>query len=429
MRVLVVGNGAREDALSWRIAASPSCEAIFAAPGNAGTASRGENWELAATDGKGIAERSAAEGIDLVVLGPETAIAAGVGDRLRETGLAVFGPSRSAGRLESSKIFAKRFMERHDIPTARAVVAHSLDAAHKALDQWQGAVVVKADGLAAGKGVVVAPDVAAARAVLVDWFGSGRIPGGGTDILLEERLEGREVSVFALCDGRAIAPIAAACDYKRAGDGDTGPNTGGMGAYSPPSGFPDDLYDVVRERVLAPLLRGLLAEGEEYVGLLYCGLMWTSNGPYVVEFNVRFGDPETQALMPRIGGDFAMLLDSAARGAMDLSLLSVSAEHCVGVVLATEDYPRSNTPLKGLSADVSLGEGCRVFWGSSQRVDATVSTGGGRVLTVTALGDELAQARAKAYDAVRQLSHRLGTNALTYRTDIASDVPPITVSP
>jgi phosphoribosylamine--glycine ligase len=419
MRVLVVGNGAREDALSWRLAESPSCEAVFAAPGNAGTASRGENWELAATDGKALAQRCLAERIDLAVLGPETAIAAGVGDRLRDAGIAVFGPDRSGGRLESSKIFAKRFMERHGIPTARAVIAHSFEGAKKALDEWQGAVVVKADGLAAGKGVVVAPNADAARTLLADWYGGGRIPGGGSDVVLEERLEGREVSVFVLCDGRAIVPIGAACDYKRAGDGDTGPNTGGMGAYSPPAGFPDDLDDRVRERVLAPLLRGLIAEGEEYIGVVYCGLMWTADGPFVIEFNARFGDPETQTLLPRIGGDFALLIESVARGAMDLSLLTTSAEHCVGIVLATSDYPRSNTPLRGLSADISLGDGCRAFWGASQRVDGTVSTGGGRVLTVTALGADLTQARAKAYDAVDYLAGRLGTQGLTYRTDIA----------
>jgi phosphoribosylamine---glycine ligase len=419
MRVLVVGSGAREDALSWRLAASPSCEAVFAAPGNAGTASRGENWEITATDGKSLAERALSERIDLVVLGPETAIAAGVADRLRDAGIAVFGPNRSGGRLESSKIFAKRFMERHGIPTARAVVVHSLEGAQKALDEWSGAVVVKADGLAAGKGVVVAPSVEAARAVLADWYGHARIPGGGSDVLLEERLEGREVSVFALCDGRAIVPMGGACDYKRAGDGDTGPNTGGMGAYSPPAGFPLDLDDRVRERVLAPLLRGLLAEGEEYVGVIYCGLMWNEDCPQVVEFNVRFGDPEAQVLLPRIGGDFAQLLDSVARGAMDLSLATVSGRHCVGIVLATGDYPRSNTPLEGLSADLSLGDGCRAFWGASRLVDGTVSTGGGRVLTVTALGDDLARARARAYDAVKRLAGRLGATGLTYRTDIA----------
>ncbi len=419
MRVLVIGGGAREDALSWRLAQSPSCDAIFAAPGNAGTASRGENWSISPTDGKALAERCQNDGIDLAVVGPETAIAAGVGDRLRDAGVAVFGPNRSAGRLESSKVFAKRFMERHGVPTARAVVVHSFDAAAKALEEWRGGVVIKADGLAAGKGVVVTSGAEDARSVLADWYRHNRIPGGGSDVLLEERLEGREVSVFALADGRAMAPFAAACDYKRAGDGDTGPNTGGMGAYSPPAGFPDDLFDRVRERILAPVLRGLLAEGEEYVGVLYCGLMWSADGPRVIEFNVRFGDPETQVLMPRIGGDFAGLLKSVAVGAMDLSLATVSEEQCVGIVLATTDYPRSNTPLHGLNADVALGEHCQAFWGSSQCADGRVETGGGRVLTVTALGDALADARSRAYDAVKALAGRLGTTALTYRSDIA----------
>jgi phosphoribosylamine--glycine ligase len=227
------------------------------------------------------------------------------------------------------------------------------------------------------------------------------------------------VSVFALADGRAMAPFAAACDYKRAGDGDTGPNTGGMGAYSPPHGFPDDLYDLVRERILAPVLRGLLAEGEEYVGILYCGLMWTADGPKVIEFNVRFGDPETQVLMPLVTGDFAALLRSAADGAMDLSLASLSNQSCAGIVLATSDYPRSSTPLKDLNGDVSLPAGCHAFWGASSRVGDGVETGGGRVLTVTALGDDLPAARARAYDAVRTLAGRLRASELTYRTDIA----------
>jgi phosphoribosylamine--glycine ligase len=310
-------------------------------------------------------------------------------------------------------------MERHGIPTARAGVVHSLDAASKALEQWRGGVVVKADGLASGKGVVVTSGAEEARAVLGEWYGHSKVPGGGSDVLLEERLEGREVSVFALCDGRAIVPIGGACDYKRAGDADTGPNTGGMGAYSPPAGFPDDLYDRVRERILAPLLSGLQAEGEEYIGVVYCGLMWNADGPHVIEFNVRFGDPEAQVLLPRIGGDFAMLLASVARGAIDLSVVTDSAQHCAGVVLATGDYPRGNTPLQGLNPDVSLGDGCRAFWGASQLIDGSVSSGGGRVLTVTALGDDLADARSRVYVAVNELAGRLGTQALTYRTDIA----------
>jgi phosphoribosylamine--glycine ligase len=216
-----------------------------------------------------------------------------------------------------------------------------------------------------------------------------------------------------------MAPFAAACDYKRAGDGDTGPNTGGMGAYSPPKGFPEDMFDQVREKIIAPVLRGLLAEGEEYIGVLYCGLMWTPNGPSVIEFNARFGDPETQVLMPRISGDFAELLKSAAEGAMDLSLLGLSSSACVGVVLATTDYPRSSTPLGGLSADLALPEGCQAFWGGTQLIDGQVKSSGGRVLTVTALGANVNDARSRAYDAVRTLAGRIGTRDLTYRTDIA----------
>ncbi|MBV9233254.1 MAG: phosphoribosylamine--glycine ligase [Candidatus Eremiobacteraeota bacterium] len=419
MRVLVVGSGAREDALSWRIAQSPSCDGVFAAPGNAGTASRGENWdELSATDGKAIVRRCHDAGIDLAVIGPETAIAAGVGDRLREARIAVVGPNRSAGRLESSKIFAKRFMQRHGIPTARAHVVHSTETAAKALSEFDGPVVVKADGLAAGKGVVVTASAREARDVIERWYSSG-VPGGGSGVLLEETLVGRELSLFALCDGRSFVSFGSACDYKRAGNGDTGPNTGGMGAYSPPAGFPNDLEEAVKDRVLAPLLGGLQDEGEEYVGILYCGLMWCDDGPKVIEFNVRFGDPEAQVLMPRVTGDFAALLRSVADGALDDSLANFLPLSCVGIVLATAEYPNRATPLNGLTADVRLDEGACAFWGSSQLRNGSVAAGGGRVLTVTALGDDLRDARQRAYRGVSQLAERLGTASLTYRTDIA----------
>ena len=423
MKILVVGNGAREDALSWRLARSPSCGELFAAPGNAGTATRGTNWPVAATDGKSLVARAVEAGVELAVLGPETAIAAGVGDRLRDAGIATFGPGRSAGRLESSKVFSKRFMERHGIPTAKARVVHSLTAAEKTLADWSGGCVVKADGLAAGKGVVVAPDAASALAVLRDWYGAAGVPGGGSAVLLEERLAGRELSVFAIGDGKRFAPFGAACDYKRAGDGDTGPNTGGMGAYSPPVGFPPDYEDVVRERVLAPFARGLAAEGERYVGTLYCGLMWTAKGPYVIEFNVRFGDPETQVLVPRVDGDFARLLKSAADGSLDESAARVGGAACVGVVLATADYPRSSTPLRDLSANVTL-DGDRVaFWGASTLRGDAVDANGGRVLTVAALGPDLATARRNAYAAVDELAHRIGSGvSLSYRSDIGAAV-------
>ena len=421
MRILVIGNGAREDALSWGLVQSPECSAVFAAPGNAGTATRGTNWPIAATDGKALLARALEERIDLAVIGPETAIAAGVADRFRDARIATFGPGRSAGRLESSKIFAKRFMDRYGVPTARSRVVHSLGNARKALADWRGGCVVKADGLAAGKGVIVAPDASSALSVLTDWYGGGAIPGGGSDVVLEEKLEGREVSVFAIGDGKRFVPISAACDYKRAGDGDTGPNTGGMGAYSPAIGFPDDLLEIVNERILGPVTRGLATENERFIGVLYCGLMWTASGPSVIEFNVRFGDPETQVLIPRVRGDLAKLLASAARGALETSHASFDGDACVGVVLATPDYPRTSKPLRGLRADVGLGEGRIAFWGASTLHDSLVDASGGRVLTVTALGSDIEAARARAYGAVDELAHRIGTGVpLSYRRDIAA---------
>jgi phosphoribosylamine--glycine ligase len=421
MRVLVVGGGGREDALSWALARSPSVDAVFAAPGNAGTASRGENWEIPATDGKALAARARDEQIDLAVLGPESAVAAGVGDRLRAAGVPVFGPGRSAGRLETSKVFAKRFLERYNIPTARARVVHSLPQATAAIAEWPDVeIVIKADGLAAGKGVVVAPDAKTAAALVADWYANSGIPGGGTDLLLEERLVGQELSVFALCDGRAMLPFAAACDYKRAGDGDTGPNTGGMGAYSPPVGFPSDYLAVVRRQIIAPVLDALRQDGEEYIGVLYLGLMWTDAGPKVLEFNARFGDPETQALVPRLQGDFARLLFSAANGALEADAAALAPDYCVCVTLVTPEYPRASSPVAGLPARLSLPNGSLAFWGASRLRDGLVDAAGGRVLTVAQTARGLDEAREGAYAAVSRLAAQLASVAhLAYRSDIA----------
>lgn len=422
MRILIVGSGAREDALSWGLARSPSCRALFAAPGNAGTALRCENWpEVGATDGRAIARRATAAKIDLVVLGPETTIAAGVGDRLRDAGFAVFGPSRAAGRLESSKIFAKRFLERHGIPTARGRVVRNLPNAERVLAEWQGGCVIKADGLAAGKGVVVTDGSESARGILTQWFTHG-VPGGGNDILLEERLNGREMNVFAVGDGKSLMPFAAACDYKRAGEDDTGPNTGGMGAYSPPHDFPADFMETVTHGLLNPVARGLAADGEPYIGILSLGLMWTAEGPKVLEFDVRFGDPETQVIVPRIQGDFARLLQSAAYGRCDPAAARVvPGVHAVGVILATPEYPVRSAPLPGLRGDVGFPEGQVAFWGrSTRRDDACVDAAGGRVLTVMGTGDSLEVARTAAYDAVEILREQVGSGvSLSYRRDIA----------
>lgn len=414
----MVGGGAREDALAWLLARSPSVETVFAAPGNAGTAARAVNWPLSATDGKPLVARALAEHIDLAVLGPETAIAAGVGDRFREAKIAVFGPNRAPGRLESSKVYAKRFMERNGIPTAKARIVHSLSNAERILADWRGGCVVKADGLAAGKGVVIAPDAATALATVREWYGAG-VPGGGSDVLLEEKLEGREVSVFAVGDGHGFVPFGAACDYKRAADGDEGPNTGGMGAYSPPHGFPDDLYDLVTQRILTPLGRGLAADGERYFGVLYCGLMWTSRGPAVIEFNVRFGDPEMQVLAPRVRGDFARYLMSAASGALERDAASLAAEACVGVVLATPDYPGASAPVHGLRADLALGPDRFAFWGPSELREGAVDARGGRVVTICATGEGLAEARQHAYAAVAEALAKLDA-PLRCRRDVAA---------
>lgn len=390
------------------------------APGNAGTASRGENVDVGATDARKLVEVARERAIDLAVIGPETALASGVADKLRDAGIAVFGPNRSGARLESSKIYAKRFMARHEIPTAAFAVAHSLDQARRALPRFASGVVVKADGLAAGKGVVVCDSVAEAQELLERWYGEHAIPGGGNDVVLEERMDGRELSVFALADGRAMIPIAAACDYKRAGDDDRGPNTGGMGAYSPPEGFPPDALDVVRERIVGPVLRGLLAEGESYRGVLYCGLMWTASGPRVVEFNARFGDPETQVLVPRISGDFARYLKSAADGALEIDAAVFLDVACVGVTLATDRYPYENTPLRGLPAAFELPPDVVAFWGSSTREGERVSAPGGRVLTVCATGPTVAEARARCYEAIAALRAQFPPGTpLVYRSDIA----------
>ena len=424
MRILIVGGGAREDALSWKLAQSPSCEALVHAPGNAGTATRGTNLaDVGPTDARALLDRARSNAIDLVVIGPETSLAAGVADRLREGGLRVFGPNRSSARLESSKAYAKRFMERHGIPTARFAVVHGIEQGRKALANFRGGVVVKADGLAAGKGVVVCDDAAAAETLLREWYASNTIPGGGHDVVLEERMAGRELSVFAIGDGRAMVPIAAACDYKRAGDDDRGPNTGGMGAYSPAAGFPADALDVVRETIVAPVLRGLLAEGEEYRGVLYVGVMWTPAGPRVVEFNARFGDPETQVMMPRVTGDFARFLASAAEGALELDAARFSEDACVGVTLATDRYPYENTRLTNLPAAFDLPPKVAAFWGSSARAGDRVTSPGGRVLTVTATAATVEAARDRVYAAIGALKSQFPAGTpLAYRSDIARDV-------
>jgi phosphoribosylamine--glycine ligase len=423
VKVLIVGSGGREHALAWKIAQSPSVDALFAAPGNAGTAALGTNWsDVAATAVPRLVERALAEGIGLAVIGPEAALAAGLADALRAAGIPTFGPNRNGARLESSKAFAKQFMARHGIPTARFRLVHDLKQAARQLAEWTwGSVVVKADGLAAGKGVVVCDSAAEAKTLLAGWYGECKVPGGGSTVVLEERLAGREASVMTITDGRRAFALEPACDYKRAGDGDAGPNTGGMGAYSPAADVLDARASARIEReVLAPALEGLRRDGVDYRGCLYAGIMMTPDGPKVLEFNARFGDPETEVIVPRLETDLAALLLASANGALtDADAPRFSTRACVGVVLVTEGYPIKSVPVSGLpNADGTM------FWGSSANSGDTVDAGGGRVLTVTALGDTIADARMAAYASCAAYGKRLGPGKkLVCRADIAVNVP------
>ncbi|MBV8366120.1 MAG: phosphoribosylamine--glycine ligase [Candidatus Eremiobacteraeota bacterium] len=423
MNVLIVGSGAREHALAWKLAQSPHVSALHAAPGNAGTAQLGSNWpDVAATDAHGLVKRAREARIGLTVIGPEAALAAGVADAMRAVHIPAFGPSRAAARLESSKSFAKQFMSRWGIPTAAYKVVHDRKQAARALRDWPGGVVVKADGLAAGKGVIVADSAADALASIERWYDAHSLPGGGTTIILEERLEGKEVSVMAVTNGPALHRLAAACDYKRALDADQGPNTGGMGAYSPAADVVDDTQlERIDRAVLVRARDGIQRDGMDFRGCLYAGLMMTARGPYVLEFNARFGDPETQVVLPRLESDLFDLLYGIATGGEPPSPRFTSRA-CVGVVLASKNYPERSDPVDNLPQPPAADD-VAYFWGGSKLANGTVSSAGGRVLTVAALGDTVAAARARAYEACAAIvAGAPARETLRYRADIAQRV-------
>ncbi len=429
VKVLIIGSGGREHALAWKIAQSSAVDALFAAPGNAGTAGIGTNWsDVKATDVPAIAARASQEKIDLAVVGPEAALAAGVADALRKAGIATFGPGRPGARLESSKAYAKQCMLRWGIPTAASRIANDKKQALKHLGDWRhGGVVVKADGLAAGKGVVVFDSAEEARPTIERWYDERLIPGGGTTIVMEEKLAGKEVSIMAITDGVTLHVLAPACDYKRAGDADTGPNTGGMGAYSPAPDVVDDaMLGLIRREVLERARLGLQRDGIEYRGCLYAGLMITARGPYVLEFNARFGDPETQVVLPRIESGFLETLCEIAgvphgpKGPwLHQKSLTFSLRACVGVVMTSEGYPETSTSVGELPQPKPQPD-IACFWGGSKPASGgAVDASGGRVLTVTALGDSLSSARERAYAACSAYAEALppGTK-LRWRADI-----------
>jgi phosphoribosylamine--glycine ligase len=397
VNVLIVGSGGREHALAWKLGQDPALRELHAAPGNPGISSLGTCHPVRAEDGEGLLSLCRELAIDLVVVGPEAPLVAGVADTLRHAGVAVFGPTGAAARIEGSKAFAKDVLEAADVPTARR------------LPIAQPPCVVKADGLAAGKGVFVCrteeeldAGLAAAAAL-------------GGEILVEELLEGEEVSLFAISDGSRAVGLAPSQDFKRIGDGDTGPNTGGMGSYSPVPDVGDPEVEELLERVHRPVLEELARRGAPFSGLLYAGLMLTADGPRVLEFNCRFGDPETQSVLPRVGGDLLPLLWGAATGELRAEA-PVLDDAAVTVVLAGAGYPQrsdSGTPIDGI--DEAEGTGAFVFHAGTALHDGQLVTSGGRVLAVTARGEDVAVARSLAYEAVSRISF----DGMQFRRDIA----------
>jgi phosphoribosylamine--glycine ligase len=417
MRVLVVGGGGREHALTWKLGQNPTVDKIFAVPGNPGIGEIAQCEPLDIADVDGLADFVDANGIDLTIVGPEAPLVAGLADELAVRGHAVFGPSKAAARIEGSKAWAKQLMTKAGVPTARSETVATMEEGLAALDRFGSPVVVKADGLAAGKGVTVAESREAAEEALRICLVDQAFGEAGTTVVIEEFLEGEELSILCLTDGRTVLPLVPAQDFKRAFDGDTGPNTGGMGAYSPVPQMPADVVDRAVREIFTPTVRALDEAGSRFVGCLYGGLMITADGPKVIEFNCRFGDPETQAIIPRLTSDLAELLLACVEGNLNLYRPRWTDDACVVVVLASGGYPgryQTGVPIDGLDA-VERMRGVEVFHAGTDRRKGRIVTAGGRVAAVSALGSDLAAARDRAYEAVAAISFE----GMHYRKDIA----------
>ena len=417
MKILVVGSGGREHALAWKLKQSPDAERIFCAPGNAGTAEVGENVAISAGDLRALVRFAKENRVDLTVVGPDDPLAAGVVDLFATEDLRIFGPTKAAARLESSKIFAKELMRENGIPTAEAGTFERSDDALRFCDRLRFPIVIKADGLALGKGVIIAPDPAAARSIIDEMMNQGRFGEAGRRVVVEEFLRGTECSLHALVDGTSYRLLQAARDHKRALDGDAGPNTGGMGAFSPADNWSAELEDQFHKKIMRPLLRGLQEKKITFRGLLYPGLMIGADGARVLEFNCRFGDPETQAILPRMKSDLLPLLESTIDGRIEGCRIEWDQRPSVTVVLASGGYPdkyETGKLISGLSEAAKLGD-VQIFHAGTRRANGGIVTAGGRVLAVTALGSTIQAARARAYDAVA----RIHFEECHYRRDIA----------
>ena len=407
MKILVIGSGGREHALAWKLKQSPRVREVIVAPGNAGTATEPglRNVEIAATDIDALLRLATDENVALTVVGPEAPLVAGIVDRFRAAGLRCFGPTAAAAQLEGSKAFAKDFLARHDIPTAHYAVFTELAPALAYVRTHGAPIVIKADGLAAGKGVVVATTLAEAEQALHDMLNTHTLGDAGARVVIEEFLDGEEASYIVIADGHHALPMATSQDHKRVGDGDTGPNTGGMGAYSPAPVVTPAVEQRILREVIMPTLAGMRADGMPFAGFLYAGLMIGRDGaPRVIEFNVRFGDPETQPIMLRLQSDFVELIAAALDGHVDQAQARWDARPAIGVVLAAQGYPgkvRSGDVITGHDAD--FGAQVKVFHAGTRCENGKTVTSGGRVLTVCALGDDLQQAQQRAYAAAAQI--------------------------
>jgi phosphoribosylamine--glycine ligase len=401
VNVLLIGSGGREHALALSLAKTPRLSKLFIAPGNPGTAQVGENAVVDVADHSAVLNFCRLMRIEFVVVGPEQPLVEGLVDSLEAAGIAGFGPTRAAARLEGSKAFTKELCRRYSIPTAQFERFTDREAALNYVRARGAPVVVKADGLASGKGVIIAQSLAEAEAAIESMF-SGAFGSAGAEIVVEELLEGEEISFFALCDGSRALPFASAQDHKRVGDGDTGPNTGGMGAYSPAPVFTDDLQARVMREIVTPTICAMTAEGAPFKGALFTGLMITAEGPKLIEFNARFGDPETQAILPRLESDLLMLMQQCARGNLTADAVRLSDEIALTVVMAAEGYPgapRKGTEIRGLEKAERMPH-IIVTHAGTRRDGKRLVADGGRVLNITAIGRDIAEAQKRAYAAV-----------------------------
>jgi phosphoribosylamine--glycine ligase len=420
VKILVVGSGGREHALTWKLKQSSDVERIFCAPGNAGTAEIAESVAIPAHDLKALVRFARENRIDLTVIGPDDPLAAGIVDLFAGEKLRAFGPTKSAARIEGSKIFAKELMRAHKIPTAEARTFSDSSEALRYCERLKFPVVIKADGLALGKGVIIAGDVAAAKSAVSEMMNQGRFGDAGRRIVIEDFLHGTECSLHALVNGTSYQLMESARDHKRALDGDRGLNTGGMGAFSPANNWDKQLQSRFETEIMQPLLRGLLQENVTFCGLLYPGLIITDEGAHVLEFNCRFGDPETQALLPRMKSDLLHLLEATIDGNLSKAAIEWDSRAAVTVVLASAGYPgkyETGKTISGLNNAAKL-EDVQIFHAGTKREGGEVKTAGGRVLAVTALGPTLEAARSRVYEA----ASRIHFENCHYRRDIALDV-------